>query len=193
VISFVATIAVAVLIVPLTHGSFRRLGRVQFRLLWALLVALVVQIALEFVDFPKDRIDDLGFAILLATYALIFVFCYANRAVKGMGIITIGIALNVLVIALNQGMPTKDDVREVNGRTVHVPIEHTVKHRPEEDGDSLSFLGDVITFPGVPNQQFSIGDIIIGLGIVDLCYEGSRVPRARGAARKVTGRDVAEL
>jgi hypothetical protein len=101
-----------------------------------------------------------------------------------MSLITVGVALNVLVIALNQGMPAKDDVREINGREVHVPIEQTVKHRPERDGDLLGFLGDVVTAPGFPNQQFSIGDIVIGLGIVDLCFEGSRVPRRRGGARQ---------
>ena len=103
-----------------------------------------------------------------------------------MTLIAIGVALNVLVIALNQGMPTKDDVRERDGREVHVPIEQTVKHRPQEDDDLLGFLGDVITAPGFPNQQFSIGDIVMGLGIVDLCFEGSRVPRRRGLARAVS-------
>ena len=57
-----------------------------------------------------------------------------------------------------------------------------MKHRPQEDDDLLGFLGDVITAPGFPNQQFSIGDIVMALGIVDLCFEGSRVPRRRGAA-----------
>jgi hypothetical protein len=99
-----------------------------------------------------------------------------------MTLVGIGVALNVLVIALNQGMPTQDDIRERAGREVRVPIEQTVKHRPEEDDDLLVFLGDVITAPGFPNQQFSIGDIVMALGIVDLCFEGSRVPRRRGAA-----------
>jgi hypothetical protein len=84
-------------------------------------------------------------------------------------------------------MPTKDDVRERGGREVHVPIEQTVKHRPQEDDDLLAFLGDVITAPGFPNQQFSIGDIVMGLGIVDLCFEGSRVPKRRGVARATSG------
>jgi hypothetical protein len=119
--------------------------------------------------------------VLLLSYALIFGFCFVNRKVQGMWIITAGVALNVLVIALNQGMPTKDDVRERNGREVHVPIQQTVKHRPAEDDDVLGFLGDVITAPGLPNQQFSIGDVVMGLGIVDLCFEGSRRPRRRGA------------
>jgi Family of unknown function (DUF5317) len=185
VIFFIATIALALIVVVATKGSFRRLGSLHFKVLWLLFVALAIQIALEFVDVAHDRIEDVGVGILLLSYALIFGFCFVNRKVKGMSLITVGVALNVLVIALNQGMPTKDDVRERNGREVHVPIEQTVKHRPEQDDDVLGFLGDVITLPRLPNQQFSIGDIVMGLGIVDLCFEGSRVPRRRGGPRPV--------
>jgi hypothetical protein len=187
VIFFVATIALAIIVVVVTKGSVERLGRLRFRMLWLLFLGLAIQIVLEVVDFPKDRIEDVGFAILLLSYALILGFCLLNRSVRGMTIIAIGVALNVLVIALNQGMPTKDDVRERGGREVHVPIEQTVKHRPQEDDDLLAFLGDVITAPGFPNQQFSIGDIVMGLGIVDLCFEGSRVPKRRGVARATSG------
>jgi hypothetical protein len=187
VIFFVATIALAIIVVVVTKGSVERLGRLRFRMLWLLFLGLAIQIVLEVVDFPKDRIEDVGFAILLLSYAFILAFCLLNRSVRGMTIIAIGVALNVLVIALNQGMPTKDDVRERGGREVHVPIEQTVKHRPQEDDDLLAFLGDVITAPGFPNQQFSIGDIVMGLGIVDLCFEGSRVPRRRGVARVTSG------
>lgn len=182
-IFFVATIALAIIVVVATKGSVERLGRLRFRVLWLLFLGLAVQIVLEVVDFPQDRIEDLGFAILLLSYVAILGFCFANRSVRGMTLIAIGVALNVLVIALNQGMPTKDDVRERDGREVRVPIEQTVKHRPEENDDLLGFLGDVITVPDFPNQQFSIGDIVMGLGIVDLCFEGSRVPRRRGLAR----------
>ena len=183
VIFFVATIALALVVVVATKGSFGRLGSLHFRMLWLLFVGLAIQIVLEVVEFPKDRIDDVGIGILLLSYVAILGFCVVNRKVKGMTLIGVGVALNVLVIALNQGMPTKDDVRQRNGREVHVPIEQTVKHRPEEDDDLLGFLGDVITAPGLSNQQFSIGDIVMGLGIVDLCFEGSRVPRRRGVAR----------
>jgi hypothetical protein len=185
VIFFVATIALAFVVVVATKGSFGRLGALHFRMLWLLFLGLAIQIVLEIVDFPKDRIDDVGIGILLLSYVAILGFCVANRKVKGMTLIAIGVALNVLVIALNQGMPTKDDVRERNGREVHVPIERTVKHRPEESDDLLGFLGDVITAPGLPNQQFSVGDIVMALGIIDLCFEGSRVPRRRGVARRV--------
>lgn len=186
-IFFVATIALAVIVVVATKGSFERLGQLRFRMLWLLFVGLAIQIALELVEFPKDRIEDVGLAILLVSYVAILAFCFVNRSVRGMTIIATGVALNVLVIALNQGMPTKDDVRERNGHEVHVPIQQTVKHRPQEGDDVLVFLGDVITAPGFPNQQFSIGDIVMGFGIIDLCFEGSRVPRRRGVPRAAGG------
>ena len=179
---FVAALVVALLIVPLTKGSFQRLSRLQFRLLWLLLLALILQFALEVVDFPEARIDDVGFALLMLSYAMILGWCFLNRRVGGMAIIAFGIFLNIIVIAANQGMPTKDDVVTRAGREVHVPIEHTVKHKPEEESDNLGFLGDKLSLPRVPNEQFSIGDIVICLGIIDLCFEASRVPKRRGIA-----------
>jgi hypothetical protein len=187
---FLVVLVVALLVVPLTRGSFRRLSQLQFRHLWLLFAALGVQIALEYVDFPKDRMEDLGVAILLGSYVLIFGFCRINRKVKGTTLIGVGIACNVLVIALNLGMPTTEELRTVNGRDVYVPIEQTVKHRPEDDDTRLTFLGDVMTLPGSPNQMFSIGDIIIGIGIVDVCFEASRVPRRRGQPVRGRGSDA---
>jgi hypothetical protein len=179
---FLATFLLALIVVALTKGSFKRLGGVSFRMLWLLFIALAIQVPLDIVAFPKDRIDDLGVGLLLLSYVMILTFCVANRNVRGMMIITAGIALNVIVITLNQGMPAKDDLVSRNGHEVHVPIDRTVKHRPQEDDDLLPFLADVITLPGVPNQQFSVGDVVIGLGIIDLCFEASRPPRKRGAA-----------
>ncbi|MET0276563.1 MAG: DUF5317 domain-containing protein [Acidimicrobiia bacterium] len=176
----IGTIVLSVLVVVLTRGSFDRLGRIRFRALWLLLVALVAQLALEFVTLSTARLDDLGFGLLIGTYVMILTFCFLNRRTSGMIVVTIGIALNVLVITLNQGMPTKDDVVERNGQEVHEPIERTVKHRPQEDDDLLPFLGDVLSAPRIPNQQFSIGDVIIGLGVADVCFEASRRPRRRG-------------
>ena len=180
VVLVVGTLILVVCAVAFTGGSFARLGQIKLRALWLLIGAFLAQVVLEFVGLPKARYEDLGFALLLGTYVMILAFCWLNRRVSGMLIVTIGVCLNVLVITLNQGMPTKDDVVERNGRTVHVPIERTVKHRPAEDDDLLPFLGDVLTVPGFERQQFSIGDIVIALGVADVCFEASRRPRRRG-------------
>ena len=131
----VGTIILVVCAVVLTGGSFARVGRLRLRAFWLLVAAFVAQIPLEFVTMPKARYEDVGFALLLATYVMILTFCWLNRRVSGMLVVTIGVCLNVLVITLNQGMPTKDDVVERNGHTVHVPIERTAKHRPAEDDE----------------------------------------------------------
>lgn len=173
------TIVVTAGVVVLTKGSFRRLARVRLHALWLLLVAFGVQIMLEFASFPEERIEDLGLAILLGTYAMILLFCYLNRRTSGMFVIAIGIAMNVVVIALNGGMPVEGSVEIRNGQKVTVPIERTVKHKPRENDDRLAFLGDNLKLPG-DQSRFSLGDIVIGLGIVEFCFEASRRPRRRG-------------
>jgi hypothetical protein len=180
VLFYVGAIAVVMLVVALTKGSFRRLGRIELRHVWILLVALAIQVVLEVVTFSPDQIDNIGFGLLMLSYLLILAFCLVNIKTSGFVIIAIGVILNALVIGLNQGMPTKPDTVNRNGRTVHEPIERSVKHKPSSSDDVLGFLGDQITFPGMPNDQFSIGDIVIFLGIIDVCFEASRRPRRYG-------------
>jgi hypothetical protein len=182
VVFVVGTVLLSVLVVALTGGSFARLGRIELRAVWLLLLGLFGQIALELVDWPEARLDDVAFALLLATYALILGFCALNRKQSGMVVVMVGVSLNVLVIALNQGMPVKDGEVERDDRTVREPITRTAKQRPLEDDDRLTFLADVLTVPGLPNQQFSIGDVVIGIGVADVCFEASRRPRRRGIA-----------
>jgi hypothetical protein len=182
VVLYLGTIVLAALVVVVTRGSFRRLGQIELRAVWLLLLALAIQVVLEFVTFPKARIDDVGFGLLMLSFALIMTFCILNVNVRtiGFAIIAVGVGLNMLVIGLNQGMPTKDEVHVRNGHEVHVPIERTVKHRPQESDDKLVFLSDQLTVPGIPNVQYSIGDIVIALGIVYVCFEASRRPRRNG-------------
>jgi hypothetical protein len=180
VLFYVGAIGVVALIFVLTKGSFRRLGRIELRHVWILLVALAIQVVLEVVSFAPDQIDTIGFGLLMLSYALIFAFCMFNVRTSGFVVIAVGVALNALVIGLNQGMPTKDDVVERHGKSVHVAIDVSVKHKPSTDDDVLPFLGDQITFPGMPNDQFSVGDIVIFLGVIDVCFEASRRPRRYG-------------
>jgi Family of unknown function (DUF5317) len=177
---------VAIAVVLVTRGSLRQLLRLKIQAIWMVVLALGIQIALEFVDLPKDRIDDLGYGLLMASYGLLLAFCFVNLRIPAMWIVGLGVALNTLVIGLNQGMPTR--VREVTtalGRTVERPIERTVKHRPESDDDLLPFLGDQIVIPEPVDEVISVGDVVLALGIVSVCYFGSRrrVPRAVRTAR----------
>jgi Family of unknown function (DUF5317) len=186
---------VALVVVLVTRGSFSRLFRLPIQSIWMVVVALAIQIFLAVVELPSDRFDDLGFALVMASYAFLLAFCFVNLRISMMWLIGLGIALNALVIGLNQGMPTADnEVTTRSGRTIEEPIERTVKHRPESDDDLLPFLGDRLRVPEPVDEVISIGDLVIGLGIILVCYQGSRVRRpARTRRGRRTARIAARL
>jgi hypothetical protein len=176
----VLTVAGAALIVILTWGDFRELGRLRIAGVWLLFVGLAIQIALEFIDFTGDEIDTTGYGILMVSYAFILSFCFANISIRGFGVISVGVALNALVIGLNQGMPTVAIGNDKAGNRVEEPVEQTVKHRQERDDDLLGFLGDTIIFPEPFDTVVSFGDLIMSVGICELAYCGTRRRRRRG-------------
>jgi Family of unknown function (DUF5317) len=186
---------VALVVVLVTRGSFSRLFRLPIQSIWMVLVALAIQLFLAFVELPSDRFDDLGFALVMASYTFLLAFCFVNLRISMMWVIGLGIALNALVIGLNQGMPTADhEVTTRSGRTIEEPIERTAKHRPESDDDLLPFLGDRLRVPNPVDEVISIGDVVIGLGIILVCYQGSRVRRqVRSRRSERTARIAARL
>jgi len=179
----VLTIAAAVLVVIMTWGDFRELGKLRIVGVWLLFVGLAIQIALEFVDFNEDHMDTIGYGLLMVSYAFILSFCFANISIRGFGVITVGIALNALVIGLNQGMPTVAVGNDKDGNRIEKPVERTVKHRPESDDDLLGFLGDEIVFPEPFDTVVSFGDLIMSVGICELAYYGTRRRRGRRPSR----------
>jgi hypothetical protein len=182
---YLIAIVVAILIVPLTGGQLRQLGRIQLRRVWMLFAGLGLQILLEVIDLPRARYDDVGLAILLASYVLIIGFGLSNLLLTGMGVITIGIAMNAFVIALNEGMP----YRVPEG----VKAETTVKHRPERADDLLPELGDYIPLGSPVNASMSFGDLVIAVGLVDLTFRASRRPRRRTRVRDTQDDDHIDL
>ncbi len=187
VLAYVVAIVLAVVVVPLTSGSFARLAEVRFRRVWLLVVGLGLQIALEVIQLAPARYDDVGVAILLVSYVALLGFCASNVRTRGIELIGLGIALNAIVIALNLGMPYK----VVDG----LPRETTAKHRPTRDSDIAVFLSDQIAFGDPVDAAISIGDIVLAVGIVELAYVGSRRPRRRGRTREIdlTGADEIDV
>jgi hypothetical protein len=149
---------------------------------WLLAIGLIFQAGVEFLDLPKSEIDTVGYGLLMASYALILGFCVANLGTRGFGVIAIGIALNTLVIGLNQGMPTKPIGDDAQGNRVYKPVVQTIKHRQEQSDDLLRSLDDRILFPKPFNELVSFGDLVIAVGICELAYYASRRPKGLPAA-----------
>lgn len=182
----VLTLIAAVIVVVVTGGSFRELGRLRLTGLWLMFGGLALQAGLEFVEIPKSQFETVGYGVLMVSYALVLAFCFSNLQTRGFGLISIGIALNALVIGLNQGMPTAPIGNNAAGNRVREPIEQTVKHRPQADGDLLSFLDDRIILPEPFDEVFSFGDLIMSVGICELMYFGTRRRGGSGQARSRT-------
>jgi hypothetical protein len=192
VISIAIVGGVALLVVLVTRGSFGRLLRLPVQSIWLVIVAIAIQLLLALVDIPSDRFDDLGYGLVMASYAFLLAFCFVNLRISMMWVIALGIGLNALVIGLNQGMPTRDrEVTTRSGRTIEEPVERTAKHRPESNDDLLPFLGDRLEVPEPVGEVVSLGDVVIAIGVVLLCYRGSRV-RRRATARAERMARIAE-
>jgi hypothetical protein len=173
------TVGISALVVLLTFGSFAEFARLSVTGTWMLATGLALQIGLEFVDFSPDQLDTLGYGLLMLSYALILAFCLANARTPGFGVIAIGVAMNALVIGLNQGMPTINIGNDAHGNRVQKPIKATVKHRPERHDDLLRFLDDRIVLPEPFDTVVSFGDLVIAVGICELAYFASRRRRRR--------------
>jgi hypothetical protein len=174
------TIAAAVIVVAVTLGSFSQLAKVPIASGWVLAAGLALQVGLEIVDVPKDKIETIGYGLLMASYALLLAFCLINFRVAGFGVIAIGIAMNALVIGLNRGMPTIDIGNDASGRRVQKPVPVSVKHRPERPDDLLRFLDDRIVLPEPFDAVVSFGDLVVGVGVCEFAYFASRRRRRRG-------------
>jgi hypothetical protein len=169
-----ATVLGASVVVLATRGSFSGLSHLRIAAAWLLGAGLLIQIALEYVNFPRNQIETVGYPLLMASYVLILAFCLANVPTRGFGLIAVGIAMNALVIGLNQGMPTKPIGNDAAGNRVRKPVEQTVKHRQERGDDLLGFLGDKILFPRPFDTLVSFGDLVLAIGVCELAYYASR-------------------
>jgi hypothetical protein len=130
-------------------------------------------------------LDRFGFAGLLASYLCLLAFALANVRLVGMALVAVGIALNIIPIALNRGMPVRHDAvvaaRISTAERVHfLRTDH--KHHMERPGDRLMILADIL--PVRPLREvLSFGDVVLALGVADVLFHlvrGGPAHRAEG-------------
>lgn len=181
----VVALALGLLIGFALGGRPRHLAAKSFR--WWLLLPLgvVLQLLVELDGVPVPK------TLLVVSYVYLLGFCLANLRHAGMGIVTIGIAMNAVVIAANGGMPVREeaiyqaDVIE-RGEVAYID---EVKHHVEDDDTRLMFLGDII--PVRPLRQvLSFGDLVLSVGVADLLVHLLRPVRKR--RRRKAARPSAE-
>jgi hypothetical protein len=168
-------VVIALLVPLVTHGSYQRLLATNIRWGWLLAAGLAIQIGLEFASPPRRYWHNAGFGLLVASYVLVLAFCARNLVLRGMSIVLIGIACNALVIGLNQGMPVKIPAEWRDQTWTRA----TVKHHPQQPGEKLLILSDIIVIKDPWNIVLSYGDLILAVGLCDVFYNASRDPQRR--------------
>lgn len=165
---------VAVGIVALLGGDLSRMAQISIRHGWLAWLAIAVQTALVTWHFP----GGLSQGIHLATYVAAGAFAYANRGIAGVYFISAGGLMNFAAIAANQGvMPASDSALKIAG----LQTETEFSNSDHVEGAHLQFLGDIFAVPErwPLSNVFSIGDVIVVIGIYYLVYRASQPPSPR--------------
>lgn len=184
----------------LARGRLRNLAGlpVPLRLLPLAWAGLAVQIFAGFLPREAGGLD-VRLAAILLSYALVATFIggwsimLRRHEVQGsllfaMLIVGCGWLLNVVVIALNQGMPVSAEALEVSGRDPATDVTSGAffKHVPLAPDTHFSFLGDVIpTFPGGP--VVSAGDVVLAVGTALFIALSMRLSKRAQAGARVIG------
>jgi len=156
----------------LLGGRLERLGRVRFRWAPLALLGLAVQVAL-FSDPLVSVVGAAGPPIYVASTAAVLVAVLRNVDIPGVAIIALGAASNLLAIVANGGyMPTSPDALASIGGVAAGYSNSSVVADP-----ALGPLTDIFAIPAwVPFANvFSVGDIVIGVGVAVTIAVGMRV------------------
>lgn len=173
-------IPVGIVVGYVLGGRLDRLGGLRFRWAPLALLGLAVQVAL-FSAPLTETVGSWGPPIYVASTAVVLIAVLRNVDIAMVGIIAIGAASNLLAIVANGGHMPADPValRSIGG-VLSGYSNSTVLADP-----ALEPLTDIFVLPAwVPFANvFSIGDVLIGIGVALTIAIGMRGrAAARGAA-----------
>lgn len=176
-------VCVLALLSPLVAGRWPA-GLLLHRWRWPLLVwaTLALQVVVVEVSLP----GPLAPILHVATYLLVLAFLWANRHLPRIAVVALGGACNGVTIALNGGvLPASahavaaagidGDGAFANSAVVAHPV--------------LPWLGDVFAWPApLPlANTFSVGDLLIALGVGLAAWSGTRRLGQRAEDEKAPG------
>ncbi|TGE39520.1 hypothetical protein E4K67_00440 [Desulfosporosinus fructosivorans] len=187
----IETLILALLVSLISGGKLSRLGELVLRGFWLVPLALLIQSGVYWAAVQGIKLGPSWVSPMLDTgsYFLLLIFTLRNRPLPGMRYITLGILLNTLVIGLNGGLMPVDPIF-LSETSRNVLQEGQGTHGLMTSSTHLSFLADRFYFDvlGLRKQVFSVGDVLIDIGIFILVFKTQQQPREIGpiACRKTT-------
>ena len=147
----------------LLGGRLERLDAVRLRWTPLALGGLIVQVIL-FSGPVGGFLGDLSPFVYVASTGAVLMFVLRNLRIKGLPIVAVGAALNLAAIVANGGfMPAAAEALAAAGRAETGGYSNSVVRA----APALRPLTDIFALPaGLPLANvFSIGDVLIGLGV----------------------------
>jgi hypothetical protein len=160
-----AVLVVAIAIGYALGGRLRNFEHLRINR-WALAIA-----GLALQTLPAPALEGMaarvaGPLMLGTSYVLLLAFLAANRWIPGASVMAIGLLLNLLVVAVNGGMPVRASAVERAGGDPAVLIAaDDAKHHVMDADDILWPLADVIPIPAPARLVISFGDVVLYGGI----------------------------
>lgn len=163
---FIESIAVALLIGVLAGGRFFNLRTLSLKHIELFLLPFLIQWGLNYAAAQEvSWVGEVKGFIHAGSYLLLFGGLFLNRNLPGMKILGLGVLLNFLVIAANQGL------MPVNGDYLPAEVLEGLRngtdgtHGLMGEGTKLAWLGDQIYCPlPYAKQMISVGDLVIDIG-----------------------------
>jgi hypothetical protein len=153
----------------LFRGRLANLRYLHLQHTWAVLVGVGLQMALLLPFWPESRGLMIGIPVV-GSYVLLLVFLASNLRVPGLGLVGVGLAMNLLVIVANGGqMPIAPETLIAAGRQEAAIGSRTPSGKGivlSPDSTRLGILSDtlVLPLPGRP-KIVSIGDVLVFVGL----------------------------
>lgn len=156
----------------LVGGRLERLGDVHFAWGWLAIAGLFAQVIL-FSGPVADSIGDLGPALYVASTAAVLVAVLRNWRIPGLALVALGAASNLAAITANGGvMPASPGAAAALEAQADPGFSNSVVMADP----ALRLLTDIFVLPDwVPLANvFSVGDVLIGVGVAVVIALGMR-------------------
>jgi hypothetical protein len=160
----------------LARGRLEALSALRFRWAWLAVIGLLIQVVL-FTPTGDALAGRLAPAIYVGSTALVFVAVLRNIRLTGMPIVALGSISNLAAIIANGGaMPASPAALATAG--LDGPGSHT--NSVVLADPALEPLTDIFAIPaGLPFANvFSVGDVLLGFGIIVVIVAAMRRPVA---------------
>lgn len=169
-------VVVAVVLGWLDGGTLRRAG--QTRLRGEVLFPVVVLAHLGVYRLPLP--PGIAYWAWIVSFVAFIALALANRRLPGLPLIALGVALNLVVVFANRGMPVSAEAIRVVGGTLSALAASPVTHHLLTRATRIALLGDLIPVSswGPLRAIVSVGDLVMfaGLAIAVMGAMGEQCP-----------------